>query len=82
MQHLKKLGESESWLGWSKHGRDDFENIGFRGLALYANFLSHILRAIEIEKKVGTKVYLACNTRLQLQHLETCYKQLEKEKLI
>ena len=41
----------------------------YKGLAAYINNTSHLKRAIDIEKNLGTKVYLACGNNNQIESL-------------
>ncbi len=64
---ILKLSKQSAWKGGSHSvfSKDD----DYKGLAAYINNTSHLKRAIDIEKNLGTKVYLACGNNNQIESL-------------
>tara|TARA_R110002096_G_scaffold424274_1_gene632067 strand:+ start:611 stop:1504 length:894 start_codon:yes stop_codon:yes gene_type:complete len=62
---ILKLSKKESWSGGSNNFFEKKDN--YKGLASYINNTSHLKRALDIEKNLGTKVYLACGNNLQVK---------------
>lgn len=74
---INKLQKSEAWKG-SQY----YEDKKLRGLSGFINTTSHLLRAIDIEKNIGTKIYLACANDKQLKILYESYKHLTEKDII
>ena len=71
------MQKSEAWKG-SQY----YEDKKLRGLSGFINTTSHLLRAIDIEKNIGTKIYLACANDKQLKILYESYKHLTEKDII
>jgi len=77
---ILKLAKKEAWTGGSHsvfQKKDEH-----KGLAAYINNTSHLKRAIDIEKNLGTKVYLACGNHSQIESLLHSHKLLINNNLV
>jgi len=74
---INKLQQAEAWKG-SQY----YKEKKVRGLAGFINTTSHLLRAIDIEKNIGTKIYVACANDKQLKILYESYKHLTEKEIL
>ncbi len=61
MKEIHRLGEREAWRGAVRKPED-----GPRGFASFVAYTHHLARNIEIERRTGTKMYLAFATERDL----------------
>ena len=80
IKDIVKLQNPESWRGGSQHQMNKTRE--FNGLAASVNNRCHMLRSLDIEKNLGTKVYLACGNYQQVQSLFFTLKEINQLKLI
>ena len=74
---LSMLRYKESWkANWKHDGNLDTQKKDKRSTAQFIGTLANIIRAKEIEKKLGTKVYLACSLSLQIEFINQANKFL------
>jgi len=59
---LRDLGQREAWLG----GMRPPGTRGIRGFAAYVSITHHIAHALDVERNLGTRVYIACAHEPQL----------------
>lgn len=78
MQDVLNLAKQDSWEG----GAQPPNSKSTRGLAAYITVTNHVRRAFEVEKNLGTKIYLALGNESQLQNVWDAAKQLKDHKLI
>ena len=62
MAELKQLGKAEAWRGNVLKPNPD----KLRGFASFVNYTHHVKRALDIEQRLGTRVYLAFATDVNL----------------
>jgi hypothetical protein len=62
MKEILLLANQDSWEG----GCSPWQGSNSRGLAAFMGVTSHVRRAIDIEKNLGTRVYLAGSGKQQL----------------
>jgi hypothetical protein len=64
LSEIKTLGLKASWRGGSP-------------ISAHITATSHVMRSIETEKKVGTKIYLACANDIDVKLILDAYKRIE-----
>ena len=62
MKEILQLGYRQAWIG-SVHPPS---KESLRGFASFVSHCHHVYRAVMVEKHIGTKVYIACATELNL----------------
>jgi hypothetical protein len=65
MKEIALLAKQESWEG----GANPLRGSSSRGLAAFMTVTSHVRRAIDVEKNLGTRIYLALCGDAQLQNV-------------
>lgn len=73
---IEPLKYEVSWRGW-QIGPTEFKSPQ-KGYAQFISTLSHIKRMIDVEKKLGTKIYLAVGNQVQLDLIKYCYNFLKE----
>ena len=80
MNDIRLLGQKEAWTGGSSKYIKDKSTI-----KAHANLIgvkSHVYRAIEVEKHLGTKIYLACGNAEQIKLLTMAFNELKERNCI
>lgn len=77
LKELLPLAKQDAWEGGAQP-----PNANPRGLASFITVTNHLLRSIEVEKKLGTKVYLALANESQLQNVWDAYSLLKERKVL
>lgn len=83
VEELSILRHKESWINSGRHDGDlNPKKEDKRASPSFVCTLSHLLRSIEVERQVGTKMYLALCTPWQARTLMNAYKFLTKRGVI
>jgi hypothetical protein len=75
---IKILSYAQSWVGQRIFEDFSIEHKDKRGAANFISQLSHILRSVQVEKKLGTKIYIAVATPIALKCIFKGYEFLEE----
>lgn len=79
-EELKLLSSDVCWSrAWSYYG--DRWNEPIRGMAQFISTMAHIMRGYDIEKRLGTKVYLAGAGEIQNKTIFTALALLKERKI-
>jgi hypothetical protein len=60
-EEMRKLAQAEAWVGHTWQFSD------LRGFMCLAGMVAHVYRAYEVERRLGTKIYLACAKEYQIR---------------
>ena len=71
------LQNQDAWEGGAQP-----PNSNPRGLASFITVTNHLRRAIDVEKHLGTKVYLAFGNESQLQNVYDSLQLMKERKVI
>lgn len=77
LKELLMLANQDAWEGGAQP-----PNSNPRGLASFITVTNHLLRSIEVEKHLGTQVYLALANESQLQNVWDGYNLLKERKVL
>jgi len=77
-QEIALLANQDAWEGSSA----PYDGVNIRGLASFMTITSHVKRAVEIERNIGTKVYLAVGNKEQINCVFQSLELLKSKKLI
>lgn len=73
LSQIKMLGNADAWRG--NCVANSFST--GRGIASYMNVANHVFRMVQVERKLGTKIYQAVATRQYCESLFYTYKFLK-----
>lgn len=76
-KEIMTLQNQNAWEGGAYPPNNDP-----KGLASFITVTNHLLRGIEVEKNLGTKVYLACINESQLQNVFDALHLLKERKVL
>lgn len=74
VNEILALSNKESWTS-SGYYRPEICN---KSLAFFMTALAHVRRSLDVEKKLGTQIYLACGGENQVETLFECVKFLNE----
>ena len=77
-KEIALLANQDAWEGSSA----PYDGVNIRGLASFMTITSHVKRAVEIERNIGTKVYLAVGNKEQINCVFQSLELLKSKKLI
>lgn len=73
---IEPLKYEASWRGWQIRPID-FKSPQ-KGFAQFISTLAHVKRMVEVERRIGTKIYLAVGNEIQLDLIKYCYDFLKE----
>ncbi len=77
MKDISTLANQQAWEG----GAQPPNSKSIRGLAAFITVTNHVKRAIEVEKNLGTKVYLALGNESQITNVFDALTMITERKL-
>ena len=77
-KEIALLANQDAWEG----GASPYNGKTYRGLAAFMTVTNHVKRAIEVERNLGTKIYLALGSDGQINNVFDSLKLLQTRKLI
>ena len=72
------LANQQAWEG----GASPFNGKSIRGLAAFMTVTNHVKRAVEVERNLGTRIYLALGNESQIDNVFDSLALLQSKKLV
>ena len=77
-KEIALLSNQQAWEG----GASPYNGKSMRGLAAFMSVTNHVKRAIEVERNLGTRIYLALGNEGQITNVYDSLQLLQTKKLI